>query len=395
VKLGIDDLSVYVPDRRLPLAGLAAARGIPAAKFHDGLGQEQMAVPPPDEDIVTMAAAAAAPLLERMDTSQLDTLIVGTEGGVDESKASAIYVHRLLGLPPTVKAFEVKQACCGATCGLNMALNLVARYPGRKALVIGSDIARYEPGSPGEPTQGAGAAAMLIASEPRLLDLDTEWGTFTDDVMDFWRPSYRRDAVVDGKYSIKVYLTALAEAWNRYAGLNALRFEDHERFCYHLPFTRMADKAHASLAKLCGVESDSGILPGQIADGLRYNRITGNSYTASLFMSLASLLDTGAENLGGKRIGLFSYGSGCMAAFFSGIVQPAYRQHLRSDAHAAMFASRRAVEYADYLAWQSARLPEDGTSIELPLISSNRYRLAGIRDHQRLYEICDEVRAVA
>ena len=395
MNIGIDGIGLHVPGHFLDLAELAKMRKIPAAKFTGGLGQEKMAVPPPDEDIVTMAAAAAAPLLDNCDLSTIDTLIVGTEGGVDESKASAIYVHRLLGLPRTTKAFEVKQACCGATCGLNMALNLVARFPNRRALVIGSDIARYEPGSPGEPTQGAGAVAMLISANPRLLALDTEWGTFTDDVMDFWRPSYRRDAVVDGKYSIKVYLNALVEAWREYAEKNALHFEDHARFCYHLPFTRMAEKAHSHLMKSCGLESDAGILPGQITDSLRYNRITGNSYTASLFMALASLLDTSADDLTNKRIGLFSYGSGCMAAFFSGIVQPGYRDHLFAAEHAAMFTARQSLDFADYLAWQNFQLPEDGSSLELPRMSSNRFRLAAIRDHQRIYEVVNQAAIAA
>lgn len=382
MRTGLDDIGVYVPDGALPLATLAAARGVPADKYRDGLGQDVMAVAPPDEDIVTMAAAAAAPLLERTDPATLDTLVVGTEGGVDESKAAAIYVHRLLGLPRTVKAFEVKQACCGATCGLGLALNLVARHPGRRALVIGSDIARYEPGSPGEPTQGAGAVAMLVSAQPRLLAFDTEWGTYTEDVMDFWRPRYRREAVVDGKYSIKVYLQALAEAWRGYVSAGGPRFEAHDRFCYHLPFTRMAEKAHAALARFCGAEPR----PEHIGDGLRYSRLAGNSYTASLFMSLASLLETGNDDLGGRRIGLFSYGSGCMGAFFSGVVQDGYRAHLRTAAHAARFAARRTLDFPDYLAWQAQELPEDGTAIELPHVTSNRFRLAGMRGHRRMYE---------
>lgn len=391
MQTGLDDIGVYVPDGALPLATLAAARGVPAAKYRDGLGQDVMGVAPPDEDVVTMAAAAAAPLLERTDPGAIDTLVVGTEGGVDESKAAAIYVHRLLGLPRTVKAFEVKQACCGATCGLGLALNLVARHPGRKALVIGSDIARYEPGSPGEPTQGAGAVAMLVSAHPRLLAFDTEWGTYTDDVMDFWRPRYRREAVVDGKYSIKVYLHALVEAWRCYAAAGGPRFEAHDRFCYHLPFTRMAEKAHASLARLCGAEPR----PEHIGDGLHYSRLAGNSYTASLFMSLASLLETENGDLGGRRIGLFSYGSGCMGAFFSGVVQDGYRAHLRTVAHAARFAARRPLDFPDYLAWQAQELPEDGTDIELPRVTANRFRLAGMRGHRRIYETCAVAAAAA
>lgn len=44
----------------------------------------------------------------------------------------------------------------------------------------------------------------------------------------------------------------------------------------------------------------------------------GNLYTASLYASLASLLDNkSAAELKGKRIGMFSYGSGLAASFFS------------------------------------------------------------------------------
>lgn len=384
MKVGIDRISVYVPDRFLGLDRLAEARGVAAEKYRDGLGQERMAVAPPDEDMVTMAAAAALPLLDGLDPATLDALIVGTEGGVDESKASSIYVHRLLGLPKTVKAFEVKQACCGATCALSMALNTVARFPYKRVLVIGSDVARYEPGSPGEPTQGAGAVAMLVTANPRIIALDPEWGTYTDDVMDFWRPGYRREALVDGKYSIKVYLRALSESWERYAAINKRSFADHARFCFHLPFTRMADKALAQLAKISAGAADDAL----IADGLRYNRITGNSYTASLFLSLASLLDHTSEDFAGGRVGFFSYGSGCMGAFFGGELQPGWREFTAPDTarHAALFTTRTPLGFDEYTEWMNLRLPEDGSELALPVRSRNRYRLAALRDHRRIYE---------
>jgi hydroxymethylglutaryl-CoA synthase len=44
----------------------------------------------------------------------------------------------------------------------------------------------------------------------------------------------------------------------------------------------------------------------------------GNLYTASLYGSLASLLDsTSSAELQGKRIAMFSYGSGLAASFFT------------------------------------------------------------------------------
>lgn len=44
----------------------------------------------------------------------------------------------------------------------------------------------------------------------------------------------------------------------------------------------------------------------------------GNMYTASLYGALASLIDsTDSATLQGKRIGMFSYGSGLAASFFT------------------------------------------------------------------------------
>lgn len=44
----------------------------------------------------------------------------------------------------------------------------------------------------------------------------------------------------------------------------------------------------------------------------------GNMYTASLYGSLASLLDsTSSADLQGKRIAMYSYGSGLAASFFT------------------------------------------------------------------------------
>ena len=42
---------------------------------------------------------------------------------------------------------------------------------GKSAIVIVSDIAKYDIGSAGEYTQGAGAVAILIKDNPRLLAL--------------------------------------------------------------------------------------------------------------------------------------------------------------------------------------------------------------------------------
>lgn len=46
-------------------------------------------------------------------------------------------------------------------------------------------------------------------------------------------------------------------------------------------------------------------------------RRLGNAYTASLYACLASLVDDQGASLVGKRVAMFSYGSGLAASFFA------------------------------------------------------------------------------
>jgi hydroxymethylglutaryl-CoA synthase len=384
---GIDLISFYAPAYYLDLATLARIRGVEKEKYYAGLGQERMAVPPPDEDIVTMAASAVAPLLEKVDRRDIDLLLFATESGIDQSKAAALFLHGLLQLPRRCRALELKEACYAATAGLQLALPLVAAQPGRKALVVGSDIARYDLSSPGEPTQGAGAVAMIVSANPRLLALDPESGLYAEDIMDFWRPNYREEALVDGKYSMRVYIAALEEAWRQYAALSGRGFDDLDRFCYHLPFTRMAEKAHLRLSKIAGKpEPAAETLDRQIGDSLRYNRVTGNTYTASVYEGLASLLDHCGEDLGGRRVALFSYGSGCMGEFFSGRVQPGYRDHLLASRHRNLLDSRAELSYQQYEDIFQLGIPTDGRNHVFAQYRTGPFRLAGVRGHKRIYE---------
>ena len=55
------------------------------------------------------------------------------------------------------------------------------------ALVIASDVALYSLGDPGEPTQGAGAVAMII-DEPTIAAVSPTSFAFSNPAFDFWRP---------------------------------------------------------------------------------------------------------------------------------------------------------------------------------------------------------------
>ncbi|MDO6564128.1 hydroxymethylglutaryl-CoA synthase [Amphritea sp. 1_MG-2023] len=388
MSVGIDEISFYTSNYFLDLKNLAMVQEIDVGKYYQGIGQEKMGMPAPDEDIVTMAANAALPLIERVGTEAISTVMFATETGIDQSKSAGVYVHRLLGLTSKCRVVELKQACYSATAAIQMACALVARQPEQKILVIASDVARYDRGTPGEATQGCGAVAMLIAANPRLIELDPEVGNHTEDVMDFWRPNYRSTALVDGKYSTKIYLQSLKHAWEHFREVSSLAFTDFQHFCYHLPFTRMAQKAHKHLARVNQSVLTPALLDQQVEDTLRYNRIIGNSYTASMYIGLASLLENCQDNLAGKRVGFFSYGSGSVAEFFSGKVVAGYEKCLHVDKHQAMLNARREVSYDEYLALYNDIDPTDGGVHVKAQGTTGRFRLAGISHHKREYIAC-------
>jgi len=206
-QIGIDAVGISVPHAYLDLADLAQARGVPPSKYVEGLGVRRMAIAAPWEDAVALAANASRRLFATTgaDPGQVGLCVVGTETAVDHSKPIAAWLHRLVGLPQRARSYEAKHACFGGTAGLLTAMDWIASGSarGRTALVVCTDIARYPLRSAGEPTQGAGAVALLISAKPRLLALEPGLsGSYTSEVDDFWRPLHRKDAVVDGHHSV-------------------------------------------------------------------------------------------------------------------------------------------------------------------------------------------------
>ncbi|WP_052863026.1 hydroxymethylglutaryl-CoA synthase [Streptomyces niger] len=389
--VGIHDLTFRTAGLVLPHTELARHTGACVTKYHQGIGQQAMSIPATDEDIVTMAAEAAAALMERHGADRLRTLLFATETGIDQSKAAGVYVHQLLGFGPHMRVVELKQACYGATAALQLATALVRRDPGQHVLVLASDVARYDLDSPGEATQGAAAAAMLIAADPALVTIHPTSGLYTHDVMDFWRPNYRATALVDGKKSLAAYLQALRGAWRDYRHRGGLDVAQLHTVCYHQPFTRMAHKAHAQLLQEAEAPATAAEIARALAPTTSYNELVGNSYTASLYLALAALLDSD-QQLDGRSVGFFSYGSGSVAEFFSGTVRTGYRHLLRTEEHLEAVQRRHPIDYDTYRRLHRMHrlprqeLPVNGAQHDLPHGVSGRYRLAGFHDHQRIYE---------
>jgi hydroxymethylglutaryl-CoA synthase len=387
MKVGIDAIGFYVPYYYLDLAALAEARDVPVDKFYVGLGQKKMSVPPPDEDIVTMAANSAQRVLRHEGKNDIDTLMFATESGLDYAKAAGIYLHKLLGLPSRCRVIELKQACYASTAGIQMALSMLYQNPQRKILVIASDIARYGLNTLGEPSQGAGAITMLLTAKPRLIAIEPESGFYTDDVMDFWRPYYRDEAIVNGKYSCDLYMRVLDKVWQSYNELSGRQFADHDYFCYHVSVPRLVEKAHKRLVKLaCCKELTDTQLEQSISNSLHYGRVIGNCYTAALYISLLSLLETINKDLTNHRIGMYSYGAGCVGEFFSAIVQPRYREMLDIEYHQNLLSNRQSLSYPEYEQFYNFKLPVDGSALTIPRHKTGQFRLAAVSNHKRIYE---------
>lgn len=407
-KIGIDRITFATPNCYLSMKDLAIARGIDPNKFTIGIGQNQQAVPPNHQDIVTLGAQAALPLLPYIDSNRLKMVIVGTESGVDASKSSALYIHKLLNLSTWVRCVEVKEACYGGTAALMMARDYVLAHPGAQVLVIAADIARYGVGTPGEVTQGAGAVAMLVSENPRVLQINDDSVVKSAEIQDFWRPVYQSTALARGKFSTEQYIRMFCDVWKRYSTENACNFNDFEAICFHLPYTKMGLKALRA-----GFEANSGAphscdgvlhtndgashanndvsitsdtrerLLARYQDSTQYSRRIGNIYTGSLYLGLISLLDydyfrnscdssepacdssTVACDLSsathpnesplhpypllpGQKIGLFSYGSGAVAEFFSATLVPGWRSALFSNQHIKTLNNRTQLSVSQY-----------------------------------------------
>ncbi len=399
MQVGIDDLAIYVPKLYIDYKDFAQARGINPQKLEYGIGIKKMALVDTNQDSACMAANACLKLMQKNDLQpqNIGRMYVATESALDESKAMNSFVIGMLeevygeGSFEHAGGIECKFACVSGSYALYDNTNWIRAEENnnKAAVVIVSDIAKYDIGSAGEYTQGAGAVAMLITENPRLLAFDSKIAsTIIKNEYDFYRPFGKETPLVNGNYSNLLYLIQVKKAFDSYkekairTGLIRLRngesITDHiDLFSVHLPYRKMGEKALAYLLrhewrhlprwqhiiKEIGMiepvpkdprgtiesiladkefmESDekfrrafmqtssyNEVFEQKMASSLEASSLIGNLYTASMYMGLRSLLEFEYKKgveLESKRIGFGSYGSGSSAMVFSGVIQPEYR----------------------------------------------------------------------
>lgn len=200
IAVGIDDMAVYLPQLYLPIETLADVRQLEYAKLNQGLGLTAMSVADAGEDAATFMANAVLTLVRNngLDPRSIGRMYLGTESALDGAKPTATYALDMLtqALRADYGAdcllhcdvVDLTFACIGAVDALQNTLDWVRANPERVGIVVASDVAKYELGSGGEYTQGAGAIAVLVKANPRLLRFEGEWGVATRPVHDFFKP---------------------------------------------------------------------------------------------------------------------------------------------------------------------------------------------------------------
>ncbi len=273
--IGISGLAAYIPPYRVWLEDWCEWTGSHWPKTREVVGRS-FRVRGPNHSVYTMAATAVMRLIRQydVDPARVKFLGLGTESSTDNSAGAIIIkgmVDRALvaeGKPPLSRSCEVpefKHACLGGVYGMKGALRQLALDgAGGQAIVVCADIAEYARGSSGEPTQGAGAVAMLLEENPKLANVDLIRSGSASDyrIMDFRKPMVRfcgQDRseshqvqdypVFNGKYSTTCYidetLHALADMYEKRGVTAADYLHSLKTVFMHRPYRRMPETGFA------------------------------------------------------------------------------------------------------------------------------------------------------
>lgn len=315
----------------------------------------------------------------KIDPNSIGRLEVGTETILDKSKSVKSVLMQLFGDNTNIEGVDTVNACYGGTNAVFNTVNWVesSGWDGRDAIVVTGDIALYAKGN-ARPTGGAGAIAMLIGPNAPIVVEPGLRGTYMQHTYDFYKPDLTSEyPIVDGHFSVRCYTEAVDACYKAYnkreATLKSLangHVNGHangngveetstktplDRFDYmtfHAPTCKLVAKSYARLlyndylndssspafadvpAELRDMEYQKSLTDKvvektfmaltkkrfneRVQPSIQVPTMCGNMYCASVYGGLVSLLSNVDSNtLQGKRMGVFSYGSGLASSLFS------------------------------------------------------------------------------
>lgn len=346
--VGFEAMNVYAGAAFLDVEKLSIHRNLDTSRF-ENLLMKQKTVSLPYEDPVSFGVNAAMPIVAALTPEardRIEMVITCTESSFDFGKSMSTYFHSLLGLNRNCRLIELKSACYSGAAGVQMAINFILSNvsPGAKVLVIATDISRFMvvPGGSAlsedwsflEPSGGAGAVAMLVSDTPHVFQFDPGAnGYYGYEVMDTCRPAADVEAGnVD--LSLLSYLDCCEKSYLEYQKRVA-GADFKTTFSYlamHTPFGGMVKGAHRNIMRKVAKAAPGEIeadFERRVMPGIKYCQRVGNIMGATTMLSLASVIEHGDFDTP-KRIGCFSYGSGCCSEFFSGVASKTSQQHIRA-----------------------------------------------------------------
>ena len=401
MKIGIEAASFYVPKLYLEIKDLAEKRGIEPAKLEKGLGLHKMALADVHEDTATFAAESLYKLITdyNINPAEISRIYLGTESALDAAKPTATFAMQMVEEKLEEKfgkrifkncdVVDLTFACIGAVDALQNCIDFCKANPGKKAIVIASDYAKYELASSGEYTQGGGSVALLISDNPQLLEFENTWGVATESVFDFFKPRriidksqvlnlpetapdkieiYTDEPVFDGQYSNQCYQNRIREAYDDYKSQTKIEkpYEDWRFLIFHLPYAFHGKRVFTEVFSLENnlpfqtLEEQKAVAKSEdylkfinekIETSQRASSEIGNMYTASIFMALLSALQTSFneyEDLTHQKIGFLAYGSGSKAKVFTAKISKNWKEIVGKWNLFEVLSQRQKIDFETY-----------------------------------------------
>lgn len=377
--IGIKAIEIYFPSNCVEQSELEKFDGVAAGKYTIGLGQTRMSFCDDREDIYSLALTTVSSLFKKynIDLNSIGRLEVGTETMLDKSKSVKSVLMQLFEESGNydVEGVDTVNACYGGTNAVFNSINWVesSAWDGRDAVAVAGDIALYAKGN-ARPTGGAGCVAMVIGPDAPLTFEPGLRGSYIKHAYDFYKPDLTSEyPYVDGQFSLQCYTEAVDACYKAYnarekkikaqlnghANGNGAHAEEEktpiDRFDYmafHAPTCKLVSKSYARLLYNDYLSNPEHPAFKEIAPELRdleykasltdknvekaFMALTkkrfaqrvnpaiqvatqvGNMYCGSVYGGIVGLLSyIEPTELQGKRLGIFSYGSGLAASLFS------------------------------------------------------------------------------
>lgn len=427
MKTGIDAISFDVANIHLPIKTLATARNIEPEKLEKGLGLIKMTLPDTYQDTVVFGANALTKLIteNQINLNEISRIYVGTESAIDSSKPISSFLIALMeqkfgeDILSECDVVDFTFACIGGVDALQNCVDFIKLNPTKKAIVVTTDFAKYDLNSTGEYTQGAGALAMLVTSNPRIIAFDENWATSTKGVFDFFKPyrSISKEAITqnennnpwfdnleseieihkdqpvfDGQYSNQCYMDRTRAAYFSFKKLKnttATLYNTWNSIIMHLPYSFQGRRM---LSEIYALDSAEKIIAENIEPTDYQNKIKevgksdayktfiteklqpaelassliGNLYTGSIFMGLLSTLahfyDT-KKDISGTKFGFLAYGSGSKSKVFEGTIQPEWQSAL---SQVKLFENLSESTEIDFETYERLHKKEQKQSVRTP-----------------------------